>query len=565
MRSPRIVSLAALIGLASCEPSDAPVRANVIADLILPSGVLDAAEQLEMRVLDGGKCDESTGVVDEAGAKELLKKGLGAVGCAAGAVFCGDLTVEKSATPRVFAAKATGAGGAVLAVGCTTKAVEQDMLALAIKMYRYLAPAVCGDGVLQPTEQCEPGGSDVCDDRCQAKEILLSAGASSNDTSNGKAGDKSDAFFLWPEGGGETGRFFALYTDRAVPSGNVEVGLRVLNADLSKPADPPALAAGSILLPNGGAFPPAPAPGVQSLPQAARLGSKYYVVFQDDVTPASGGIDIHLRAINGALQSDQADTPLYVNGSAGESGTQAAPAISANAQRLLIVWQDQTNGSIAGRTLTPYATLGDQNEISTGSGNTRPMLAQVGKGWVVVWNSDTGIKRRVIGDDGVPSSPEDVVSESGGGADGAHIAALPDGRYAVVWSKNSDIFVQRYDASGNKIAGDQGNPINDVVKVGTQSQPAIGATPGAGGSYVVAWHDESSGHIRARALGGSSGFLYNHVNGRSSEFQASIDDGRTRAAPVVAVGGSGPFVAIGWEDESASGAGIVVRRFPLPE
>jgi hypothetical protein len=133
-----------------------------------------------------------------------------------------------------------------------------------------------------------------------------------------------------------------------------------------------------------------------------------------------------------------------------------------------------------------------------------------------------------------------------------------------VWSKGGDVFVQRYDDRGIAIAGDQAQPVNDVVTDGDQTQPTIAATPAAGGSYVVAWHDASTGHIRARFLGGSTGFLFNNVNGQSTEFQASRVDDRERATPVAAVGGSGPFVAIGWEDRSATNAGIVVRRFPLP-
>jgi hypothetical protein len=65
-------------------------------------------------------------------------------------------------------------------------------------------------------------------------------------------------------------------------------------------------------------------------------------------------------------------------------------------------------------------------------------------------------------------------------------------------------------------------------------------------------------------LGGSGGFLFNPVTGLASEFQASRDDGRVRATPAVAVGGRAPFVAIAWEDRTMPGAGIVVRRFPLP-
>jgi hypothetical protein len=182
-----------------------------------------------------------------------------------------------------------------------------------------------------------------------------------------------------------------------------------------------------------------------------------------------------------------------------------------------------------------------------------------------VWTSQTGIMLRSMDENGTPSGGEQTVNGSGGGsAQGGRVAALPDGRFAVVWSKDGDVFVQRYDARGVAIAGDQTTAVNDVVKDGEQSQPAIAALSAAGGSYVIAWYDASSGHVRARFLGGSSGFLLNNVNGLTTEFQASRSEGRERATPVVASGGSGPFVAIGWEDKSVIGPGIVARRFPLP-
>jgi hypothetical protein len=134
----------------------------------------------------------------------------------------------------------------------------------------------------------------------------------------------------------------------------------------------------------------------------------------------------------------------------------------------------------------------------------------------------------------------------------------------VTWSAGGDIFVQRYDKGGAKIAGDQASAINDVVTDGNQITPSIGATSAAGGSYAVAWLDGASNHIRARMLGGSSGFLFNNVNGQSSEFQASRFEGHPRANPAVAAGGSGPFIAIAWEDKSDATPGIFVRRFPLP-
>lgn len=572
--APRIFLLStATILAAACGASEEPVRASVVANFTVPRTLLDKAKQLDLRVLEGQvSCDEATGATSlpagAAGARELVKKSLSSTGCAANVRFCGDVAVERSTATRVFEASAREANGNVLAQGCTSAAIDQNAATIAIAMFRFLAPSICGDGLLQPTEQCEPGGTEGCDSACQSTEIRLTVGASGNNTADGNVGDKTDAFFLWPTASGDAGRFLALFTDRAVPNGNVEVGLRVMKDDLSPVTTPPALASGSIFLPNGGSFPPSPAPRAQSQPQAAMLGGKYYVVFQDADSPGSSGIDIHLRALNGLFQSEQPATPLYINGDAnGEANIQTAPSIAASADRLLVVWQDDGQGTIVGRTLTPPSTLGNQNQLSTGNGNARPRVVATDKGWVTVWTSDTGIKLRAVNADGTPSGSEIPVNEGGGGASGAQVASLPDGRFAVVWSKGGDIFFQRFDARAVPVPGDQAEPLNDIVRDGDQTQPAIAATSAAGGAFVVAWHDGSSGRIRARFLGGQAGFLFNSVNGQATEFEASRADGRTRAAPVVAIGGNvggEAAVAIGWEDTTPKTPGIMVRRFPLP-
>jgi len=156
------------------------------------------------------------------------------------------------------------------------------------------------------------------------------------------------------------------------------------------------------------------------------------------------------------------------------------------------------------------------------------------------------------------------VNESGSVVQRPRVSSLADGRFAVTWASGGDIFMQRYDAKGSKIAGDQNTAINDLVKDGEQNTPSIAGTASAGGSYVVVWLDVSSSNVNGRMLGGSAGFLFNNVNGQSTEFQASRSAGRERANPVVTSGGAGPYVAIGWEDKTSPGAGIIARRFPLP-
>lgn len=553
----------------SCAGGDDAPRVAIVTRLTAPRALLSRASTLDLRVLEGGdvSCDDGTGALaNETAAREIAKQQLGDAGCAAGVRFCGNVTIEKSDALRVFAAQAKDGSGTVLAVGCAAAKVDQDTVPISIQMFRYLEPAVCGDGTVQPTEQCETPGTAICDDGCQSNEVLLSLGNAQNGTDTGGPGDKTDPFLLWPSGSGTTGRLLAFFTDKKTgASNNTDVGVRAMADDLTALASPPALAKGSIFLSSGAEFPPQPAPLRQSMPQAAFLGGKYWVVFQDDNSPGSSGLDIHMRSLDDVLQSDQGADPLYVNGASGEPGIQAAPSIAAGKSRLFVAWEDRGAGKISGRTLTPPQTFGSQNDISTGNANTSPSVAATSAGFVTVWKSGTGIRLRAINDDGTPQGTEAPVSEGGSDFDRPRVASLPDGRFAVAWAAGGDVFVQRFDDKGAKVAGDQARPINDQVTDGVQTSVAIAATPAAGGSYVVAWVDEASGHVRARFLGGDGGFLFNNVNGQSTEFQASRVDGRTRANAAVAAGGSGPYVVIGWEDQGAEpNAGIVARRFPLP-
>ena len=585
---PGAVLLSGLGGLVpACGETEGGTRVAVVTNLALPKGVLGRVSKITLAVLEGSvTCDDTVGQTalpgGTSGARTIASRDLGTTGCAAGVRFCGDLTVDKSDAPRVFSAVAKGEGDATLAIGCATATVNQDALPVAIKMFRFIEPANCGDGVVQPTEQCDPtppGATATCDATCTTKELLLSVGSSITKTSTGGPGDKTKPFLLWPQQSGVQGRFFAFYTDRAVAAGGKpEVALRAMSDDLSpvSAADGPALSAGSIYLPNGPTFPADPAPFTQASPQAAFLKGKYYVVFEDDNTPpALPGIDIHLRSMKeGTLEAEQLASALGINGGpAGTGGTsgggealiQSNPAIAAGPKdRLFIAWQDEGQGKIAGRTLSPPATLGSQNDLSTGNGNKGVSVAATGSGWVAVWQSGTGIKLRVVNEDGTPQGSEQTVNDSGSVSERPRVASLADGRFAVTWSAGGDIFVQRYDAKGAKIPGDQAASVNDVVKAGDQTTPSIAGTSAVGGSYVVVWLDGPSSNVQGRMLGGTSGFLFNNVNGQSTEFQASRSGTRERANPSVAAGGSGPFVAIAWEDKSTTGPGIVARRFPIP-
>lgn len=562
------LALAVSCGGVTTEPN----HVSVDTRFSLPKGLLDRAAKITLAVIEGSvACDPATGAVTfpngAEAARELQKKDLGKDNCENGATYCGNFSIDKSEAMRVFDAKAKLGDDTVIAIGCASAKIDQDQVPIAIKMLRYVEAANCGDGVIQPTEQCE-GGGPTCDDQCQSKEQLVSTGSGQNGTSTGDPGTKNDPFFLWPRSSGNAGRFFAFFTDRALTNNNVEIGVRALSDNLGALTTPPALAAGFIYLPNGGAFPPTPEQRQQSVPQAASLSNRTYVVYQDDNTAGSNGLDIRMRSFDASLGAD-GPTAKTVNGTgatpAGEAAIQQNPAVVAGKDRLFIAWEDGS-GKIVGRTYAAAGTFGNQTDLSTGTGNTKVSLAQTASGFVAVWQSAMGVKLRALDEAGTPQGGEQIVSEGSTAIDRPRVASLADGRFAVAWTAGGDVFVQRYDTRGSKVPGDQSKPINDVVVDGNQTQAAIGATTAVGGSFVVAWVDEGTGHVHARNLGGSAGFLFNNVNGQASEYVASRNDGRTRKSPAVVSGGSGPFVAIGWEDttKGSKEAGITVRRFPLP-
>jgi hypothetical protein len=386
--------------------------------------------------------------------------------------------------------------------------------------------------------------------------------------SNGVPSPSGPAFLLWPAQTGDPGRFFAFFTST---SANADVAMRVLDATM-EPVSTPSVAAQAMLAPNdSNTFPPQAILGNQSHAAAAFENGLYWYVFVDD----TNGPDIRLRSFDHQLDAQQgAGSPIGVNGpgGAGEPNVQDSPAIAVGPGGLLfLAWRDQNGpnaGQIMGRTYDPSnGTLGTETQISSGSGNQEVAVAATSKGWVAVWDDGTQVKLRAIASNGTPSGGEIAVSDAthSGTQDHPSLAVLAGDASAVVWadhggSQGADVFVQRFDANLVPIANDQANPINDVVRAGDQLAPAIAGSSSAGGSYVAAWLDAASGNVRARVLDANGGFLFNSVDGQSSEFQASLAPGAQRANPAVAIGGSGPYVAIGWDD----GSNVYARRFPAP-
>lgn len=576
--APRLLlasSLAALAAASTSSCSEAPratTSVSIVPALVAPRALLDRTDAIELVVhpSEEATCDEATGTASLPQSPPLAEATLTTGDCVDGARFCGELTLDRAPTPRVFVATASDRSGAALAQGCATAVVDSERVALALTMRRVLPQATCGDGVIAGLEHCEPPGKGACDEACHTREIVLSIGAASAGTATGAPTDKSEPALLWPEGSGDGGRFFAFFTDKT--PGALEIGMRVRDAALDEAQSPPAAVGAFLFLPNDpgpGGFPAKAAPRNQSAPAAALVDGRYYVAFQDDDSPGANGLDIHLRSFDGLLVADQPfGAPVGINGASGggEPNAQSSPALAAGANgRLLVAWLDEGGatgqGRVFARTFQPGATLGSQNELSTGTGNKAPSIAPTRTGWVVVWESAAGIKMRAVGSDGTPAGLEQLVNDrTRGTSTSPRVASLGDGRFAITWLREGDVMMQRFEADGSPVAGDQASARSAAA---ASEGPSIAAHGSSGGLYALAWIDKASGSVTGRFVKADGGFFFNPVDGSEAPFAVSIAPGRTRRAPAVAIGGSGPHAAFAWEDRSASG-GITVRRLPLP-
>jgi hypothetical protein len=562
----------ALVVAAACSAEREPVQVAFAPTILAPEDVLTNAATVTLVVYDtntGAGCDAKTGIVTGMPSSAPLASSALTRSCMAGSggTFCGQLMMQQSSDTLVFGATALTSVKAAIAYGCTVGTVNESSLTLNIKMIRNVPTPNCGDGVIEPTEQCDPppasGATDlVCDAQCHSQEETLSTGSTS---------PQGPAFFLWPAQSGKSGDLFAFYTDQVASNPtHSNVALRGMSDALEQATDPPALAQ-AMLAPNDSTnqtFPPVPIPGNQTSPVAAFVQPNYYYAFADTL---NGDPDIHLRSFDASLATSQSqNAPIGINGTngAGESNAQDSPTMAVNGTGVIYVaWRDLSGpnaGQVVGRTYdSTKNALGTETPISTGSGNEHVQVAGTSTGWVAVWDNGAQIFMRPIEGNGTPYGTAVLVSTTSNHADHPGVAALNDDRVAVVWAEHgtangTEVFAQRYTKDLAPVAGDQDVPVNDLVSAGDQDNPAIAGTTAAGGSFVLAWVDEASGHVRGRILDGSTGFDFNPVDGSSDEFKASLAEGPIRENPVVAVGGSQPWIAIGWDV-----AGVVMaRRFP---
>lgn len=575
MRRTRLVLLgllpAAPLAVNACSEASVPIGLVMVA----PQAIQDA-ESVDLFVFKAGKikCNED-GTISAAVPETAAEFALSKEGCAEGLAWCGEIQVERTDEPTMFAAVAKAQGQTTLQ-GCAITPVNQDPLEVTIEMKQFLEPPCCGDGKLQPGEQCDPGGlpqcgevppDEVCFANCTTAEVLLSTPGNKPPTDNGLA-TKSQLAMAFCPGNDQIGNALrTLFRSQGGSAlGASDVHLRAMTPDGYTILNPQPLTFQMRLpMPCWDPF-TAPEPGMEQSPAIAPVSQNSTLMVYTSNVQMMSSSDVYLIEHS---EDVCADVPLGEDPAIQLSKTESAPgAITPDVARgpegsALIVWNQK--GQIVGRlwkdgALTPAPP---DAPISIGAG-ALPKVAGNASGWVVVYQGGSAgaevVVKRTVDLAGQPG-PEEVVNGSTGGANiTPDVAMLDGGSYVIVWESAGDIYFQRYTAAG-PVAGDQEAPLNDDHE-GNQSSPAVGAPLTGGGFFAAVWENDD-GTISARYLGENGGFLFNSHDGRSNAFPAShLGITGMRHKPAVAIGN---HVVFGWQDDSDIHPGVYIRRFPLPK
>ncbi len=578
--------------------------------LAFPEGLLDHASSVTLSVFDAGlaKCDASTGsVAIPAGSPSYQLQN---TGCTGTSVWCGSIQLAEDGSTKVFAVVAAEAG-ATIAQGCTTAVINQDPLQVDIQAYRYLEPKCCGDGKLEPGEQCDTGvagscvvggpvsacsgilDTPVCFCDCTAKEILLSVDdATAPLLTNAPPGSKTSLALAFTPGGvsnPEMLRAVYLDTDSASTTG-LDLHASFLAADLYPIQDPAPLAL-QLQLPVlcEDVLSAAGAPLDQLSPAIAQAADDtVVVVYQSNQVSLGTNWDVFLspQIADGCTNTNpctvatastdcqttcDASTntcaPWVQLDTAGSGATDPRVA-GGPTDEVLVTWT-RPNGVYGRIWHTDGSMSPPGGEIPIASMDSAARVAGNLSGfWVVYQGQDaTSVFMRTVDPTGTVGPEVQVNISTASAADQPDVAVLEDSSVIVVWRSGGDIYFQRFDTSGTMVPSDQDLPLN-TTGTGAASMEQHPAVAGANGFFVVAWETPGTGaavgtgNIAARFVGGAAGFGYNSVSGQNDDFIAT-DPGTAgdRYLPAVTMGA---YTAIGWEDHSTTHSGVYVRRFPPP-
>jgi hypothetical protein len=572
---------------ASCS---SPEAARIGLVMSAPLAGLADAKAVSLSVFDASKgtCEAETGHVPVIPSKESGTQTfeLENTGCSGGASWCKEIELDRDGSMKIFAVVARNESG-VVAEGCTAVAIDQDPLEVSIKMHLTVAEKCCGDGALQPGEQCEAPAAtgqcagiaetELCDATCQARPLAL---ANNSDdlpvlTEGGKG--KTDLVMAFAEGDGQlsNGLRTAFTSTSMDATGKVDVNMRMLRGDLTA-IDDPFPFSHQLRLPMHCDVPggPGTAREQRSPAIAAVTPSRTAVVFESNEASETL-FEIYLAGLGPQGCAPTYPFKISVKTPPGSENATRPDVAAGPDGRALAVWTRA--GTVKGRIWEPPPPppmgMGDGNlyptdldtelELTPNALNVTDVhVAGWSGGWVIVYagkgvGDEDGVFMNTVTKDGAMGAEVLVNAVVTGVQDQPDVAVLRTGERMVVWRSEGDIYFQRYNEKG--AVGNQFEPIHPKDAV-LQQRPAVAASE-VGEFFVAAW-ESGEQEIQARIAGADERFLPNSVTGQTDAFVATYPGslGMPRR-PAIAIGG---FVVIGWHDESVDNPGVFVRRFPLP-
>jgi hypothetical protein len=559
-------------------------RTSAIAlGMTVPQGLLDEATAVQLEVIPGtASCNTGNGRVSGTFDKDDVESfNLQREGCAAGATWCRDITLERDGEPRVFSVVATAAGS-VLGRGCAKVPIDKDPVEVKVTIVAELPDRCCNDGVVQLGEQCDTGvpapfdcaGNPVeevsgscgglipdpaCECDCLAKEIHVSPQGSAPNLSPNL---KTDVALAFAGGSGAQANMLrAVFADGDATT--PEINWRVLDASLY-PAPPPfsqqlrVPMAASCANPAQGFTRPLE----QIQPDVARVNDTLTAVVWADTSTTPGFPKAFGTWINNQGCTDIQPLALTASTTASIAHPQVAGGPSGT---VLVVWAEGT--TIRGRVWSPStgALVPGANDIdiATQINGARPRVAGNAGGWVVTYTGTANggdVNFKTVSPAGIvgPEQRANIVVD--GPQDQPDVAMLPDGSFAVIWRTGNGIALQRYDQAGTAISGDQDQVVSATS--GPGERPRIAASLDGGSFYAAGW--TIPGQVWGRMVDGA-GALYhrNHVNGLLSDFLVNH--------PAIASERFDLAIAIGQQRAVYAWTAIFgdptifLRGFPLPE
>jgi hypothetical protein len=297
---------------------------------------------------------------------------------------------------------------------------------------------------------------------------------------------------------------------------------------------------------------------VEGEPAVAALAGGRFVVAYSVIEEGASRIAYRL------VEADGASGPQLLADS-GAAGDALTPAVATLADGSFVIgWRSGGGVHTLQAAAANGAALGAEHVTSVLGTAYSPAIAALSNGsYVVAWGEiGDGNVYAALGPNGAPVavSLDGAAASISTAAPLPHVAALAGGGFVVAWDSYSndmrgftisDIFVQRYDAAGNKL----GDLIQADVDSGTGRYDAAVAALSDGG-FLVGWQSQGADFdgngVYGRRFGADGSAIDQH------EFEINQMRQGDQASPALTALAGGGFAAA-WVDTQSGASAIEAR------